>query len=52
MQLELVVLKLGMWNEVEVEWMQADGMGEAVGGDGYGIELETPVAGSGWNFAP
>jgi hypothetical protein len=41
-----------MWNEVEVEWMHADGMGEAVGGAGYGIELEKPVADSRWSSVP
>jgi hypothetical protein len=41
----LVVLELGMWTGLEVEWMPADDMGGAVEGVGYGIELETPVVG-------
>ena len=49
---ELVVLTLGMWNEVEVEWTWIDGMRGAVEDAGCGIEPETPVVGSGWNFAP
>lgn len=42
---ELVVLELGMWTGLEVEWMPADEMGGAVEGVGNGIELETPVVG-------
>jgi hypothetical protein len=41
-----------MWIVLEVEWMPVGGMEAVVGGAGYGIELEKPVADSRWSSVP